>query len=70
MEDLRGAMYFAELDLLLRYWLMMPLAPEDREVFLIVTSEGVYSPTSVLRGARHATTYFQGTMARLLTGLK
>ena len=46
----------------------MPLAPEAQEVFIIVTPEGLFTPTRVSQ-VLNATSYFQGVMTDLLRGL-
>ena len=61
MRELLGAKCFGKLDLLQGYW-QMPLAPEEQEVFTIVTPDGLFTPIRVPQGVFNATSYFQGVM--------
>lgn len=65
MGDLLGARYFAKLDLLHGHW-KIPLAPEAKVVFMIVTPWSLYSPTRVQQGASNDTTYYQPTLTERL----
>ena len=48
----------------------MPLTEDAREIFTIVTPQGLFTPTRVPQGALNATAYFQGVMSELLIRLK
>ena len=62
------AQAFCTLDLLQGYW-QMPLDPQAQELFTMVTTEGLYTPTRVPQGVLNATAYFQGVMQKVLSGL-
>ena len=68
MREFWGAKCFWKLDLLQGYW-QMPLAPEEQEVFTIVTPHGLFTPTRVPQVVLNATSYFQRVMTDLLRGL-
>ena len=65
---LGGAAAFCTLDMIQGYW-QMPLHESARELFTMVTTGGLYTPTRVPQGVLNATAYFQATMAEVLTGL-
>ncbi|CAM9457907.1 unnamed protein product, partial [Sphacelaria rigidula] len=47
----------------------MPLAPEAREIFTIVTTDVFCTPTRVTQVVLNATAYFQGVLTDILRGL-
>ena len=59
---------FCTLDLLQGYW-QMPLRPEAQELFTMVTTSGLFTPTRVPQGVLNATAYFQSVMHEVLDGL-
>ena len=60
-----SAKAFCTLDMLQGYW-QTPLSPEEQELFTMVTTEGLFTPTRVPQGALNATAYFQSVMQTML----
>ena len=65
---LGGAAAFCTLDMIQEYW-QMPLHEEARELFTMVTTSGLYTPTRVPQGVLNGTAYFRATMGEVLAGL-
>ena len=68
MVDLLSARSFGKLDLLQGYW-QMRLAEEAREIFMITTPLGLFTPTRVPQEVLNATACSQGVMPELLVGI-
>lgn len=69
MGDLSGARCFSKPDLLHEYW-YVPLAPKTQDLFTFVNPDELYTPSCVTQEASNEVSYFQGTLTRLLRGLK
>lgn len=69
MVDSSGAIFLGKVDFLHGYW-QIPLAPETRGLFTIVTPDGLYDSSRVPKGASNSTSYFQGILTQPLHYLK
>lgn len=65
---LKGARCFGKIDLLQGYW-QTPLKESARELFTIVTPEGLLMPTRVPQGLLNCTGYSQAVVVDILHGL-
>eukprot|EP00918_Siedleckia_nematoides_P096168 GHVU01210958.1.p1 GENE.GHVU01210958.1~~GHVU01210958.1.p1 ORF type:complete len:412 (+),score=24.43 GHVU01210958.1:968-2203(+) len=68
LEYIGGAQFFAVLDFVDGYT-QTPLAEESREIFSLVTGQGVFTPFRVPQGANCSVAYFQSTMERTFRSL-
>ena len=68
ISHLRGAGYFASLDLFKGFW-QSPLHENSQELHSIMTDEGIYTPTRVLQGSADASQHFQAMMQEVLGDL-
>ena len=66
-ENLHGATWFASLDAF-KVSGRSPY-PDSHEMFSIITSECVYTPTRLLQGTSIATAVFQAEMSGILQGI-
>ena len=65
---LKGSGAFCTLDMIQGYW-QTPLHESAQELFTMVTTGGLFTPTRVPQGVLNATSYFQASMAEILDGM-
>ena len=63
-QQVKGSKYFMSCDGFKAFW-MLPLHPDSRRYFAIVTDRGVWVPTRVPQGATDSAVYFQSIAEEL-----
>jgi hypothetical protein len=69
MHDLHGSEVFAPLDFCLSYW-QIPLHKDSQDFQSFITPDEVYTPTSVLHGARNSTQNLQFVLVVMMDDIK
>jgi hypothetical protein len=69
LHDLHGSEVFATLDFCQRYW-QIPLHKDFQDCQPFITPDGVYTPTRVLHGTRHATQHLQSVLVVMTDDIK
>jgi hypothetical protein len=69
LHDLHGSEVFVTLDFCQGYW-QIPLQKDSQDCQYFITPDGVYTPTRVLHGTRHATQHLQSVLVFMMYDIK